>query len=773
MENKNKNHDHSNCNHKHDHKHNHSHDHNHSNDHCECTECSEQSSVISAKCCGTTKKTTCSSDLESEEPREHHHHHHKDGIWNKFCIFMGWREDHDHDHDHGHHGHDHEHTFEPKVWILVLATILGLLALYKMLMGLFFDNGPILDLLSNDHVEFTLGLIGFFTMGIAFLIGSYITLSKKEIAEDTLVALATTSAFAYSVLVYIINPIFDLSLPYFFYEMIEILWLIYLGRFIEEWLTSKVGREMSALEDLKPKSATIIRDGTELEVPANKIKVGDIVVVKPGQLIPIDGKVVEGNTTVDESSLTGESLPINKEKGSQVFGGTISASGLIKIEATKILNESFISQIINSVGEAMRTKPQSQRIADKIAKYLIPSVLVIAIFTFFVTGIVFSFINVPGPFMNMANTSSGWIYAFYIFITVLVIACPCSFAMITPMSVLVANSASKKEGVIFSSNTLFEAIKAVDVICFDKTGTLTEGKFKVVSSTIDKDRLTEVISIEKASNHPLALSIVDHYKDVETKDVKVEEVIGKGVKSSSIMIGSLNWLNEFIPEYKEEESIIEKRKNGSAFIYAFNKEKVVGYIELVDQIKSTTLETLSQIRKMGIDVVMITGDQKDTAINIASQLGINSDNVYYEVSPQNKSDIIEELQAKGKVVSFVGDGINDSVALTRADIGIAMGEGSDAAIQAADIVLNGNDLSLVSYSIWLSRKTLSTIKRGFGIAIAYNIVMVPFAATGILGLTGAGPALAALSMVFNDSVAMINAMTLSSGTKSSFDKKNK
>ncbi len=774
-------HNHDNHNHDHSHAHNGHHHHNHMD--CICGKddclCEATKKAKNTKFTSGCSSNFCKEELEeeSEEPPSHchHHHEHKDGLLSKFSQVMGWTggHDHDHHHHHGHGGHEHIHTFETKRWILIVATILGSIALIHMIGGLFLD-GPVMKFLDNPILQLVLGSIAFFIMGIAFLKGSYITLKNKQIAEDTLVAIATTSAFLYSVFAFIINATTNMQIPFFFNEEIEVLWLIYLGRFIEDWLTNKVTREISSLEELKPKTATILREGKEIEVPATEIVLGDIVIVKPGQLIPVDGIVKEGETSIDESSLTGESLHVNKMKGSTVFGGTISSNGLIKIEATKTLNESFISQIINSVNESMSAKPKSQRMADKIASYLIPSVLVIATLTFFITGLVFQFgVSTPNSFQHLANGDYAWLYSFYVTITVLVIACPCSFAMITPMSVLASSSTSKSEGVIFSSDTLFEVIKSVDVICFDKTGTLTEGKFDVINTNIDDKYMEEIVSIEKTSNHPLVNSIVKHYKDIKVKNIKVNEVIGKGVESENLKVGSLKWVIEKFPSFKEDEEVTERRKQGSAIIYAFNQTEVLGYIELRDTIKSTTLETLSQIRKLGIDVVMITGDQKDTALNVASQLGINEKNVYSEVSPQDKSQIIEKIQKQGKVVSFVGDGINDSVALIQSDIGIAMGEGSDAAIESADIVLRDDDLSKVAYSIWLSRRTLFTIKRGFGIAIVYNAVMVPIAATGILGLTGAGPALAALSMIFNDSIAMINAMSLKAETKKKYDRKYK
>lgn len=758
-------------------KNNHNHDHGDEmceNNTCKVNQCNceinQEQNEDSLGCCSVP--TFGKDELTVDEDEVHRHHHkHKVGIFRKFSNFLGWTSDHHHDHE-GHHHHDHDHPFEPKLWILIVATLLGFIAIFHMLVGLFYD-GSIIEALDNEYVQLTLGTIAFIIMGVAFIKGSVIATLKKEVAEDTLVAIATGSAYFYSLSVFILNATTGTQLPYFFYEQIEVLWLIYFGRFLEEWLSNKVSKEIQSLEDLKPKLALVVRDGKEIEISTKEIKIGDVVIVKAGSVVPTDGIVIEGETTIDESSLTGESIPISKTIDSNVFGGTVSGNGVIKVQVTKLLDDSFISQILNSVNESMRTKPNSQRIADKIAKWLVPSVLILSIVTFFVTGILFSVgLNVPSSFVNMANTESSWLYSYYILITVLVIACPCSFAMTTPMSVLVASSTSKKEGVIFSSNKLFEDIKSVDTICFDKTGTLTEGEFKLVDYKIDSKYLDEVFSIEKMSNHPLAKSIVNNLSNRSNLiKVNVEEVIGKGMKSNNLMIGSLRWLNETLPSYIEDESIIQKRKQGSVIIYVFNEQEVLGHFELLDNIKEDALMTISQIRKMGIEVVMITGDHKDTALSIGGKLGIDESNIYYEVSPQDKSEIIKQLQDEGKVVSFVGDGINDSIALTQANIGIAMGDGSDAAIEAADIVLNKNDLELVAYSIWLSRRTLFTIKRGFGIAILYNAIMIPAAATGVLGLTGAGPAIAALSMVFNDSVAMVNAMTLRRETRNKFNKK--
>ncbi len=690
----------------------------------------------------------------------------------KILSILGLVSDHHH-HDHnneiGHEDHDHN-AFETKVWILIVGLIL-----------MFFSFCHIFDLWINGsdnlkfkfldywYVQLTFGLIMFFLINIAFIKGSTISLIKKNIAEDTLVAMASTIAFSYSILAVILNSkngvLADNSgLPYFFSEYIDILVLIYLGRFIEQWLTKKITKDIDSLESLKVKEVNLWRNGKTKKININDVKIGDVLLIKPGEIIPVDGSVIYGETNIDESSLTGESMPVFKKKDSKVFGGTISSSGLIRIKVEKLINESFISKIIDSVKEAIKSKPKSQRKADKIAKFLVPSTLFIAILTF-------TFVSIFGnnTFVNYTGNGENFVNALFVMITVLVISCPCSFAMITPMSILIASKVSKRDGVIFSSGNIFEMIKKIDVICFDKTGTLTNGKFSVIDFTINKDLLPSFISAEKNSNHPLAISIVNHFNEIETKSIETKEIIGKGliVKSEKeYMIGSLKYLNDFHTKYTENSKIKNKRKKGSTFIYAFDEKEIFGYVELRDEINENSILTLKQLKKMNIETVMITGDNKFSALNVASQVGIEESNVYYEVNPNEKKDIIKKLQDEGHNVVFVGDGINDSIALSQADLGIAMDSGSDVAIDSADILLKNSDLRLISYSMWLSRKTLFNIERGFTIAILYNVIMIPLAASGLLF-----PSIAAISMVINDSMAMINSLTLSNKTKKSFEKK--
>lgn len=668
--------------------------------------------------------------------------------------------------------------------ILILVSIIGILAMYYMILSLFDIDEFLLNFLGNQWTEFSLATIVFLMIGITFIKNSTKSLMEKKVSTDTLVSLATSSAYIYSVFAIIFNITTDNSLPFFFYETIEVLWLIYLGRVLEDWLKSKVTKEIDSLDSLKPKKAILIMGKKEIEIDTKEVKIGDILLVKTGEIIPVDGKVVNGKTTIDESSLTGESNPIEKSVGSDVYGGTISLIGTIRIKVTKLIDDSFISKIIDSVKEAARTKPQTQKIADKISSFLVPIILVIGAISFLVNGLVFTFwADVPNSFINLTNGSEisknslSWLYAFYILISILIIACPCSFALITPMSVLAASSISKKSGFIFSSKNIFETIKDIDVVCFDKTGTLTEGKFSLKKQTITNEKiLKKVVSAEKHSNHPIANSITREFKNYPINDSdEIKEIIGKGIKiNNELYVGSLSWLKEIHNDFVEDENDKQKRLNGTTFVYVFDKNKKIGHFELEDSLKEGVLETIWKIKQMGIKVMMITGDQKDVAIKIGKKIGLTNENeIFSEVTPNEKSNIIKELEKSGKRVAFVGDGINDIIALSQADIGISFGESSDAAMDVADIILKNNDLSLIPYVFWLSKRTLRTVNRGFIIAITYNVIASFLAATGIISLTGLGPTISALSMMFNDTVAMFNALTLKKASRKKFLKKNK
>ena len=755
----------------------------HSNCNCEkknCTSCKTQlqKNKISQPNDGVNengeKKPGNFSD--DEDSGNHHQHHKNKNTLTKSIDWLGSVTGLKVDHSHAHEGGvesliDHEHgedSFTPKVWILILGLILTVIAIFNTFAGLGHDGGSNiagLKFLDNQWIWLTAGIVMFILMGVGFLKASITALIKKEISEDILVAISGTVAFLYSFImlfIYLSNGTIDSDGYFvkknsglFFREQIEIMSLIYMGRFIEEWLSNKVSNEMASLESLKVKDAVVLKDGKQIPTLVEDLKIGDIVVVKVGLIVPTDGVVVKGETTIDESSLTGESKMVFKNEGSSVYGGTISSNGLVHVRVTKLFNDSFISKIIQGVNDAQNTKPKSQKVADKIARILVPSVLIISTIVFFAFGF-----------------SDSWSKAVFVAATVLVISCPCSFAMTTPLSILMSSTTAKREGVIFSSPDIFEVVKKIDVIAFDKTGTLTEGKFEVVDHTFDEEILPYIISGEHNSNHPLALSIVNHFKDLSLPEVKIQEIIGKGLNlkagNKNIDVGSLSFVLIKHPDYKEPEEIIEKRRKGSSFVYGFNSEKIYGYFELKDNIKETTFETIELLKRMNIEIAMITGDQKDTAISIANELGISEEHLFYEVDPSKKSEIIKEIQEQGKKVAFVGDGINDTIALMQSDLGIAIGEGSDAAIEVADIVLNKNDLTLVAYAVSLSRQTLFSITRGFIIAIIYNLIAVPLAASGYLL-----PVVGAISMVFNDSIAMLNALTLSRASKKRFLKKNK
>lgn len=689
-------------------------------------------------------------------------------IFNWIGIFTGLYGNNNHSHhNHNmgesemkiHKGMDHGPiAFVPKLWILILGLSLSIFALFVMIWGaLIEDSSSFYLAINNQWLWLIFGIVIFILIGVAFIKSSISATYHKKISMDILVAVSGTIAFIYSIIVFILGMINgDISLSgnivsdnfeIFFKEEVEILGIIYLSRFTEKWLSNRITKEMTSLESLKVKDATIIINDSEILIPVKDLKIGDTIIVKPGLIIPIDGVILKGETIIDESSLTGEVMPINKVKGSSVYGGTISSSALIYIKVTKLSDDSFINKIIRGVNDAISNKPQTQKMADKLSVVLIPIVLFLTLITFIAFWLI-----------------QGIAIAIPIAITVLIIASPCAFMMISPLSITMSSTVAKRESIIFNSSNIFEVIKNIDIISFDKTGTLTEGKFNVISNTFDEKILSLLVSAEKNSNHPLAISIVKNFKNITLQKVDTEEIIGKGLilnyGDKKIRIGSLMFVNETHAEYIEPLDLITRRKNGSAFVYGFDENKIYGYFELKDTIKDTAIETLNLIREMNIDIVMITGDQKDTAIHIGEKLGIKSKNIYYEVSPEDKSIIIKKLQESGKTVSFVGDGINDAIALTQADLGIAMGEGSDAAIEVADIVLNKPDLTLVPYAISLSRKTLFNINRGFVIGVIYNIVAIPIAMTGIIT-----PALGAAFMVINDSVAMINSATLTRSSK--------
>jgi Cu+-exporting ATPase len=509
---------------------------------------------------------------------------------------------------------------------------------------------------------------------------------------------------------------------------------------------------------LQPKTATVIKNGVETEISIAQVVVGDIILVKPGEKIPVDGIVVDGYSAVDQKAITGESIPVEKKKGDEVIGATINKTGVFKFEATRVGSQTMLSQIIKIVEDAMGSKAPIQLLADKVSFYFVPVVFVIA----FVSGV--SWFLATGH-ITVALT---------IFVSVLIIACPCALGLATPTAVMMGTGLAAKNGILIKSSKALEVAKDVNMVVFDKTGTLTKGEpvvTEIVSfdEKVSADEILEVsVAIEKNSEHPLAQAIVNKAKE---KKIKIQEVKnfqaipGHGVQATlnkkSVLLGTRKLMreNDISVDYIEEKMQELENQGKTVMILAVGK-KIAGILAVADVLKENSREAVDTLHKMGKSVAIITGDNKRVGEAIAKQLGI--DRVLAEVLPQGKSDEIKKLQAEGKIVAMVGDGINDAPALAQANLGIALGSGSDVAMETGEIVLIKDDLRDVVKSIDLSKYTLTKIKQGLFWAFAYNIIGIPVAAGVLFPFTGwlLSPSIAAGAMAFSSVSVVLNSLSM-------------
>lgn len=546
-------------------------------------------------------------------------------------------------------------------------------------------------------------------------------LRHKTLNMDVMYSMGVGSAYITSVLA----TVGILPKEYNFYEAsVLLLAFLLLGRYLEHVAKGRTSEAIKKLMGLQAKKATVIRDGREIEVPITQVKVGDIVVVKPGEKVPVDGVVIEGESYVDESMITGEPIPNLKKKGDEVIGGTINKNSVLKIEAKRVGGDTVLAQIIKLVEEAQNTRPPIQRIADKVVTYFIPIVLTIALASFVYWGFI---------------AKQPLIFAFTTLISVLVVACPCAFGLATPTALTVGMGKGAEMGILIKNGEVLEIARKATVVLFDKTGTLTKGKPEVTDiipfGIDEKELLSLVASAEKRSEHPLGEAIVRKVQELglEIKEPEsFEAITGKGVRAvvdgKEILAGNRKLFKE--NGYAIEESVEKalhrlEDEAKTAIIVAIDGE-IVGVIGIADTIKEHAKEAIEELHKMGKKVGMITGDNRRTANAIARQLDI--DYVLAEVLPQDKANEVKKLQEKGEVVIFVGDGINDAPALAQADIGIAVSSGTDIAMESGEIVLMKNDLRDMVKAIKLSQKTLSKIKQNFFWAMIYNIILIPIAA---------------------------------------------
>ncbi len=590
-------------------------------------------------------------------------------------------------------------------------------------------------------------------VGLPFYRRAYGALRNRIATVDTLVVLSTTTAYLYSVV-----ATFFIHAPTFYDASATVITTITLGMLLENISAGKAGEAIKKLMGLAPRKATIIRDGKEQDIPAGDVCVGDIVVVRPGERIPVDGIVIEGYSSVDESVITGESMPVEKKSGDEVIGATINRSGMLKIEAKKVGKDTVLAQIIRMVEDAQRSKPKIQRIADRVVAYFVPGVVLSAMTAF---GVWYFIIGVP------------LLFALTIFVAMLVVACPCALGIATPTAVMVGIGKGAEHGILFKSGSALENVYRLDTVVFDKTGTLTQGTPAVTDVVAVGSKEAEILKFaaiaEMGSEHPIGDAIIRSAKEKGVEIPMADSFIaipGKGIRaeynSHRISFGNRKLMKEDEIELRHVEAKIESLEEQGKTVMSLGVDgEVRGIIAVADLVKEGAREAIEELKREGLEIIMLTGDNTRTAKAIGEELNI--DKVLAELLPGEKASAIKSLQAQGKIVAMVGDGINDAPALSQADIGIAIGSGTDIAIEAGDIVLTREALSEVSCSLQLSKKTMEKIKQNLFFAFLYNGSAIPIAGGvlyPVLHILVLSPMLAAVAMILSDITVVGNALLL-------------
>jgi Cu+-exporting ATPase len=625
---------------------------------------------------------------------------------------------------------------------LILSAVLTaplMIAMIAMLLGshagwVHFLHLPLVQLILVTPVQFGVGQ--------RFYRGAYHALKTKAPNMDVLVAMGTSAAFALSVYNGFFNPH---NSDLYFESSGMIITLILLGKYLEQKAKTKTSDAIKQLMSLQAKTAMIIVAGEEKEVPIEEVQVGDILRVRPGEQIPVDGKILKGQTTIDESMLTGESLPVDKQVDDQVFGGTVNTTGSIQFSATQVGSMTVLSRIIRMVEDAQGEKAPIQQIADKISSIFVPTVLGLALLTLLATGLV----------------TGDWQQAIVHSVSVLVIACPCALGLATPTAIMVGTGLGAKSGILIKGGGALEKIAHLTTIVLDKTGTITEGKPVVADfEAVDPQALAYLTSLEQHSEHPLAKAIYHYGKDqVEIMPVdNFESLTGQGVtgiiNGQSYFVGSKRGLKERNISFPEDR-VLALEEEGKTVMFLTDSTKMLAMISVTDQVKASSKAAIAALHQSGIKVKMLTGDNPQTAQYIGEQVGLQASDIVAEVLPEDKAQVVKELQSNGQSVGMVGDGINDAPALALADIGIAMGSGTDIAMETADITLMNSDLLSVEKSIHLSKLTLRKIKQNLFWAFLYNVIGIPFAALGFLN-----PIIAGGAMAFSSVSVLLNSLRL-------------
>jgi len=599
-----------------------------------------------------------------------------------------------------------------------------------------------------------------FWIGKPFING-VVTFIRHGVANmDTLIGIGTLTAYVYSTVILLFPPIRKLlNAPEYIYldVVIVVIGFVKLGKYLEARSKLKTGEAIEKLLELQAKSAIIYRDGKELEVPLEEVVINDIIIVKPGSKIPVDGIIIEGQSSVDESMISGEPIPVDKKIGDQVIGSTINKQGAFRFKATKVGSDTMLSQIIKLVEEAQGSRAPIQGLADKISAVFVPVVLVIALITFAL------WVFVGSQYLGV-NTAIS--YGLMCFVGILVIACPCALGLATPTAIVVGVGKGAEHGILIKNAEALEKLKSIKTIVFDKTGTITEGKPVVTDiiatdTNFDSAKLIQLASsVENHSEHPLAKAIIDESKKQNQELLNVSNFNStEGVGVEGLIDGRMIYISK--PGINDHyEDLTKLQGEGKTVVLVKEREKLIGLIAISDTLKPEIADAIKHIRSKKIDVVMLTGDSSKAAHYIAQKAGI--DNVIAEVMPKDKANKIKEIQQSGKLVAMVGDGVNDAPALTQADVGIAMATGTDIAIESADIVLLKGDIKKVYEAIILSKETVNTIKQNLFWAFIYNVVGIPLAAGAIYPLTGLllNPIFAGMAMAGSSVSVVLNSLRL-------------
>lgn len=596
-----------------------------------------------------------------------------------------------------------------------------------------------------------------FVGGKSFYIGGWQAIKHRRANMDLLIGIGTLAAYIYSAVIVFDNLISEVDIlpgtegEVYFDVAAIIIAFILLGKYFEDVIKRKSSAAVRKLMDLKPKMALVLKNGNEVEIPVENVELDDIIIVKPGGQIPTDGVVVDGNSTVDEKMITGESMPVEKKPGDEVIGGTINKLGSIQFRATKVGSDTMLMQIVKMVEEAQVSSAPIQRYADKVAEYFVPAVIAIAILTFSV------WLVIPG---------GGWTPAVLFFIAVLIISCPCALGIATPTALMVGVGKGAEEGILIRGGEYLEEARELTTVVFDKTGTITKGDTALtniitIGGLSEDEALRYAAIAEKGSEHPLGEAIV---KAAQMKDLDIisptsfEAIPGHGIQAEienvTLLLGNRRLMKKFGIDTDENENQLQSLESeGNTAMILVVDGTISAIIAVADEIKENSPEAISQLKEMGIETIMLTGDNEITARAVAKKVGI--DRVIANVLPGEKANVIKELQAEGNIVSMVGDGINDAPALAQANIGIALGSGSDIAKETGGIILIKDDLRDVVTAIKLSKLTMRKIRQNLFWALGYNTGAIPIAAVGLLN-----PIIAAAAMSASSLSVVANAATL-------------